>query len=87
MNILEGLFFGSQRPFDEVDMNCPEYYQACNKVENIKAKILERYLDLEQLMEECSNAQLEQSELERFHEFSVGVRVGAQLMIEMLKEL
>ncbi len=63
MNILEGLFFGSQRPFDEVDMNCPEYYQACKKVENIKAKILERYPDLEQLMEDDSNAKFEQSAL------------------------
>ncbi len=87
MNILEGLFFGSQRPFDEVDMNCPEYYRACETVEKIRARILEQHPDLEQLMEEYSNAQLEQSELGRYHEFSVGVRVGAQLMIEMLKEL
>ena len=87
MNILEGLFFGSQVPFDEVDMNCPEYYQAGDKVDKCKAKILERYPDLVQLMEEYETTQMEQSELGRFHEFSVGVRVGAQLMIEMLKEL
>ena len=87
MNILEGLFFGSQRPFDEVDMNCPEYYRAGDKVDKIKAEILEKYPDLEQLMEEYATAQMEQTELGRFHEFSVGVRVGAQLMIEMLKEL
>lgn len=43
--------------------------------------------DPAQLMEEDENAQMEQTELGRFHEFSVGVRVGAQLMIEMLKEL
>ncbi len=86
MNILEGLFFGSQRPFDEVDMNCPEYYRAADKVEKIKAEILKQHPDLEQLMEDFNNAQLEQSELGRFHEFLVGVRVGAQLMIEMLKE-
>ena len=87
MNILEGLFFGSQVPFDEVDMNCPEYYQAGDKVDKCKAKILECYPDLVQLMEEYETAQMEQTELGRFHEFSVGVRVGAQLMIEMLKEL
>ncbi len=87
MNILEGLFFGTQIPFDEVDMNCPEYYQAGYKVDKCKAKILERYPDLVQLMEEYETAQMEQNELGRFHEFSVGVRVGAQLMIEMLKEL
>ncbi len=68
-------------------MNCPEYYQAGDKVNKFKMKILEQYPDLEQLMEEYVNAQMEQSELRRFHEFSVGVRVGAQLMIEMLKEL
>lgn len=87
MNILEGLFFGSQVPFNEVDINCPEYYRAGDKVEGIKAEILEQHPDLEQLMEDYTNAQLEQSELGRFHEFSVGVRVGAQLMLEMLKEL
>lgn len=87
MNILEGLFFGSQRPFDEVDMNCPEYHKAGEKVDRIKEEILEKHPDLEQLMEEYSTAQMEQTELGRFHEFSVGVRVGAQLMLEMLKEL
>lgn len=87
MNILEGLFFGSQVPFDEVDMNCPEYYQAGDKVDKCKTKILEQHPDLVQLFEEYETAQMEQSELGRFHEFSVGVRVGAQLMIEMLKEL
>ena len=76
MNILEGLFFGTQVPFDEVNMDCPEYYKSCDKVDEYKAKILEQHPDLEQLMEELANAQMEQTELGRFHEFSVGVRVG-----------
>ena len=87
MNILERLFFGSQVPFDEVDMNCPEYYRAGDKVSECRARIINDHPDLAQLMEEYENAQMEQNELGRFHEFSVGVRVGAQLMIEMLKEL
>ena len=87
MSILEGLFFGSQVPFDEVDMDDPEYYCACRKTDEYKAKILEQHPDLDQLMEELANAQMEQAELGRFHEFSVGVRVGAQLMIEMMKEI
>lgn len=87
MNILEGLYFGSQIPFDEVDMNCPDYYKIGKEVEKIKAKMFELHPDLKQLMEELTNAQMEQTELERFHEFSVGCRVGAQLMLEMTKEL
>ena len=87
MSILEGLFFGTQVPFDEVDMDCPEYYRAGDKVERCKAKILEQHPDLEQLMEDLANAQMEQAELGRFHEFSVGFRVGAQMMIEMMKEI
>ena len=87
MDILEGLFFGSQVPFDEVDMDCPEYYTAGKNADKIKEQILEKYPDLDRLMEELANAQLEQNELGRFHEFSVGVRVGAQLMIEMMKDL
>lgn len=87
MSIFEGLFFGSQVPFDEVSMNYPDYYKAGDKVDKVKADILEQYPDLVNLMEEYENAQMEQTELGRFHEFSVGVRVGAQLMLEMLKEL
>ena len=87
MSVLEGLFFGSQVPFDEVDVDDPEYYSACRKADECKAKILEQHPDLESLMEELANTQMEQAELGRFHEFSVGVRVGAQLMIEMLKAL
>ena len=87
MSILEGLYFGSQIPFDEVNVNCPDYYKAGKEAERIKSKILELHPDLTQLMAELTNAQMEQAELSRFHEFSVGYRVGAQLMIEMLKEL
>lgn len=87
MSILEGLFFGSQVPFDEVCMDYPDYYKAGDKVDKVKAEILEQYPDLANLMEEYENAQMEQTELGRFHEFSVGVRVGAQLMLEMLKKL
>ena len=87
MNILEGLYFGSQIPFDEVDMDCPDYYKVGKEVERPKAKVLELHPDLKQLMEELSNAQMEQAELSRFHEFSVGFRAGAQLMFEMTKEL
>ena len=87
MSILEGLFFGSQVPFDEVNMDNPEYYRACEKVSECKVKIIKQHPDLAQLMEDFDNALMEQIELSRYHEFSVGVRVGAQLMIEMLKEL
>lgn len=81
MSILEGLFFGSQVPFDEVDMNCPEYYRAGDKVSECRAGIIKQYPDLAQLIEEYDTAQMEQNEFGRFHEFSVGVRVGAQLML------
>lgn len=87
MSILEGLFFGSQVPFDEVSMDYPDYYQAGDKADKVKAEILERYPELVNLVEEYENVQMEQNELGRFHEFSVGVRVGAQLMLEMMKEL
>ena len=87
MSILEGLFFGSQVPFDEVNMDCPEYYRAGDKVSECRAEIIKQYPDLAQLIEEYDTAQMEQNELGRLHEFSVGVRVGAQLMFEMLKEL
>lgn len=87
MSILEGLFFGSHVPFDEVSINYPDYYKAGDKADEYKAKILERYPDLSQLMKEYANAQIKQTELGRFHEFSVDVLVGAQLIIEMLKGL
>ncbi|MCM1166649.1 MAG: hypothetical protein NC299_15010 [Lachnospiraceae bacterium] len=51
MNILEGLFFGTQVSlFDEVDMNCPEYYRVGDKVEQVKEKFLKRCPELVQLM-------------------------------------
>lgn len=75
MSILEGLFFGIQVPFDEVSMDYPDYYKAEDKVDKVKAEILEQYPDLVNLMEEYENAQMEQTEFGRFHEFSIGVRV------------
>lgn len=48
------------------------------------AKILEPHPDLQQLIEEFTNAQMELIELGRF---SVGFRAGTQLMLEIMKEL
>ncbi len=86
MSILEGLFFGSQVPFDEVDMNFPEYYQAGDKADKYRKKILERYPDLEELMEKYLGALMEQTNLGSYREFEIGFRVGAQLMLEMMKK-
>lgn len=46
MNILEGLFFGSQVPFDEVNMDCPEYYRACDKVSECRLNTTTIWHDL-----------------------------------------
>lgn len=40
MSTLEGLFYVSQVPFDEVNMDCTEYYQAGYKVYKYKEKYL-----------------------------------------------
>lgn len=40
-DVLEGLFFGSQIPFDGVNVDCPDYFKAGKEVEKCKAKILE----------------------------------------------
>lgn len=39
-------------------MNCSEYYRTGDKVDKCKAEIFECYPDLEQLMEEYTNAQM-----------------------------
>lgn len=59
MSILERLYFGSQIPFDEVDVDCPDYFKAGREVEKIKARMLELHTDSEQLMEELAKAQME----------------------------
>lgn len=40
MSILEGLYFDSQMPFDEVDMDCPDYYKASKEGERVKAQLM-----------------------------------------------
>ncbi len=45
------IIFGSQIAFDEVNMDCPEYYRAGDKMSECRAKILKQHLDLEQLRE------------------------------------
>lgn len=69
------------------EVYCPQYYQAGDKIDKCKAKILKCYPDLVQLMEGYETAQMEQTDLGRFHEFSAGVQDGARLVLEMLKEL
>lgn len=81
-----GLIFCSQVPFDEVDMNYPDYYQAGEKVDKCRAKILAQYPELAQLLEKYEIALIEQSNFGAYREFEVGFRVG-ELMLKMLKNL
>ncbi len=87
MSIFRGLIFWQSSTFWRVSIKYSDYYKAGNKVDKVEAEILEQYPDLVNLMEEYQNAQMQQIEFGGFHEFSVGVLVGAQLILEMLIDL
>ena len=64
-----------------------EYRAALERLVKLEADILKAYPEIKELLEEYQSADTDLHSISNQNEFRMGVRFGAQLMLEMMKPL
>ncbi len=64
-----------------------EYKSAVDKLCEVERKLLESFPECAEIYDEYQDAQIDVTSLAARSEFTKGMRVGAQLMLELIKPL
>ena len=85
-SIIEQIYYGEISPCSLPTPTCEKYIKARDAVDHIRARILQKYPDCKDLLEEYTDAIHATASCEGLQDFTTGVRLGAELMIEILDE-
>lgn len=88
MNSIIDLIYDSDnfRITDKSDLSA-EYKSAVERLCAAEKMLLERFPECKETYDELQDAQIEMSSLASRSEFAKGMRVGAQLILELIKPL
>ena len=87
MNLLESLYRGKTQTFSEMHHWDPQSAKLVNQLVEVEKQLNNISPEVEVLLSRYQDLQGELDSLMMYQEFSVGFRVGAQLMAEMLQKL
>ena len=87
MDILEMMYNGKFPPFYELNIWNEEYEKLVKRIVEVEAEISKISPEASKLLDDYQEIQSAINTITFYHEFSAGFRVGAQLMLEMLKPL
>lgn len=87
MSILKDMYYGNIPSFIELNPHSGEYDEKMGEILMLQDEIIKKFPDIRVLLEKYFNAYRGASHEFEFLQFQMGVRVGAQLMLEMMKEL
>ena len=85
-SIIEQIYYGELSPCSLPTPTCEKYIKARDAVEHIRERILQKYPDCKDLLEEYTDAIHVTASYEGLQDFTTGVRLGAELMIEILTD-
>lgn len=84
-SLIERLYYGYIPPFWELDARTAEYDEKTEEILAIWEDILEKYPDVEPLLEQYRTAHYEAADIMCFQQFLLGMRTGAQLVLELMQ--
>ena len=87
MSIIEDMYDGKIMPFGEINIMTDDYRKAADKLYKSETEILERFPEIKPFLEKYQDAQMKINAISFYHEFEVGFRVGAQIMLEALRPI
>ena len=87
MNILKDMYYGNVPSFIELNPHSEAYDEKIGEILILQDEIIKKFPDIRELLEKYFNAYRSASHEFEFLQFQMGVRVGAQLMLEMMKEI
>ena len=87
MNILKDMYYGNIPSFIELNPRSENYDEIMKEILMLQDEIIKEYPDAKEIFEKYFATYQESAHEFEFLQFQMGVRVGAQLMLEMMKEL
>ena len=85
MNIIEEMYNGDLFPVGTYEHSSKEYKKIMNELTSAEAELLAAYPQIRELFDKYQSAQIDLISINNRQEFVNGFRVGAQMMLEMLK--
>ena len=86
-NILEDMYYGRVLPFWEHSIETAEYREKVKESIAADRELRAAFPNAEKLIDNHDNARNEVQEIVSYQQFVYGFRVGAQLVLEMLKKV
>ena len=86
-NILDELFDSGLFHLTKITDVGDVYRKAMERLLKVETELLKTFPDCEDLLNEFQSAEIDLQVLSNRYEFAVGFKVGAQLVLEMLKPI
>ena len=87
MSILKDLYYGNISSFMELNPRSEEYDKKMEEMLKLQDEIIKEFPDAKGILENYFIAYHSSAYEFEFLQFQMGVRVGAQLMLEMMKKV
>ena len=84
-SIIKSLYFGDILPFWEIENRTNEYDDKTREIQKNWEEILEKYPGVEPMLEQYRTAHYESENIMGYQQFLLGMKIGAQLMLELLQ--
>ena len=87
MSIIKNMYYGELFPLWERYPDTKEYAEKTKEILDIQRELLGKFPDVKEYLERYFEAQYGAANEFGFQQFQMGVRVGAQLMLEMIRKV
>ncbi len=87
MNILKDMYYGNILSFMELNPRSENYDEIMKEILMLQDEIIKEFPDANEIFEKYFATYQESAHEFEFLQFQMGVRVGAQLMLEIMKEI
>ena len=87
MNILKDMYYGNIPSFIELNPRSENYDEIMKEILMLQDEIIKEFPDANEIFEKYFNAYRGASHEFELLQFQMGVRVGAQLMLEMMRKV
>ena len=86
-NILDGLYDSGLFHLTKLADVGDEYRKKMEQLLKVETELLKAFPDCEDMLNEFQSVEVALNDLSNRYEFSIGFRLGAQLVLEMLKPI
>ncbi len=87
MSILKDMYYGELFPLWERYPDTKEYAEKTKEILDVQRELLEKFPDAKECLERYFEAHYGSANEFGFQQFQMGVKVGAQLMLEMMRKV